>query len=343
MFLNDTEILIRKSNKDLSILKLGNKIIYEDNKLNLKETLVEELIENQYSFVDVYLDIDTDDNIYGIINDKKGKIFKINIQEKKINKEVIFKYYYKDFHIKFPYIKKIQNKEHILYYSINKENPYTSYLMHIYNSDGVIIKNKVDYIQYNIMSNFEVLWDESLPILFYFKYINGCEELCVSIFNSYYNEWTKPFNITDSKKAKIYLNIIKDKHRNYHIVFSENHEGKYHCKYIKGKFENNKFEIYESKTIKTNLMCLFPHLINHDNEIYIEWGEYDYVYTCKSSDLGSTWSNPVLKNKESNISFRRYIFKSNYKEADKYICSTIFGSKDYENIIVSRTPYNKMN
>lgn len=343
MFLNDTEILIRKSNKDLNTLKLGKKIIYEDSKLRLKETLAEELIENQYSFVDVYIDIEKDDNIYGIINDKKGKIFKINIRESEINKEVIFKYYYKDFYIKFPYIKKMQDKEHILYYSINKENPYICYLIHIYNSDGTIVKNKVDCIQYNIMSNFEVIWEESTPILFYFKYINGYEELCVSTFNSYYNEWSRPFKITDSKKAKIYLNVIKDNYGNYHIVFSENHEGKYHCKYIKGKLENNKFKIYQSKTIKTNLMCLFPHLINHGNEIYIEWGEYDYIYICKSCDGGNTWCNPEIKNKGSNINFRRYIFKSNWKEDNKYIFSTIFGNNDYEAMIRDRTSYIKIN
>lgn len=332
MFFNDTDILIKKSNKDLNVFKLGKNIIYKDINSYSKEVVTKEIINGDYSFVDIHIDIDDYDRVYGILNDKKGKLLSINMDDD-THRDIILKYDYRDFCIKFPYIKDILNGKHIFYYLVDIENLYVSDLIHIYKDRDLFIKNKIDVVPHNIMSNYEVVWDEDIPIVFYFKYIDDAEELFVSVFNRNYNEWSKPLKITDSKKGKVYLSAIKDVSGYYNIVFSENNEGKYYCKYIKGELIYDKFEVLELQTIKTDLMCLFPHIINYRNELYIQWGEYNYVYTCKSSDLGRTWDTPKINNQESNMNFQRYIYKSNFIEDREYIFKNIFGDREYMNML----------
>lgn len=327
MLFNDTDILIKKSNQELNVLNLGDCIMHHIIKNDLDETYSEEIIKGDFSFIDVYADIDKNDNIYGILSDKKGKILEIKIEDE-IKFSTIFKYDYKNFYIKFPYIKNFSKEKHVIYYSINKNNPLMCRLIHIYKYEDKTIKSKVDYIPYNIMSNFEVVWKNDSPILFYFKSINGYEELFITIFDKNNLSWSQPLKITNSKELKIYLSVLYDRNDNYHIVFSENNGGKYFCKYIKLNLANNDFNILKSETIKTRTMCLFPHLINYKNNLYIQWGEYNYIYTCKSNDLGNKWEKNNIYEKESDKSFRRYIFKSNYKGDKLYKFSTIFITKE---------------
>lgn len=327
MLFNDTDILIKKSNQELNILNLGDSIIYHVIKNDYNEIYTEEIIKGDFSFIDVYADIDKNDNIYGILSDKKGKILEVKIEDE-IKFNTVFKYDYKNFYIKFPYIKNFSKEKHVIYYSINKKTPLMCRLIHIYICEGKTKKSRVDYIPYNIMSNFEVVWKNDSPILFYFKSINGCEELFVTMFDKNNLSWSKPLKITNSKELKIYLSVLYDTNSNYHIAFSENNEGKYFCKYIKLNLDDNNFNILKSETIKTRTMCLFPHLINYKNNLYIQWGEYNYVYTCKSSDLGNTWEKNSIYEKESDQSLRRYIFKSNYEGDELYKFNTIFENRE---------------
>ncbi|MGL5756062.1 MAG: hypothetical protein ACRCYC_12110 [Paraclostridium sp.] len=327
MSFNDTDILIKDSKEELKIFKLGSSIIYQVIKKNSNEVYTDEIIKGELSFIDIYMDIDKNDNIYGIVNDKIGKICSINVEDD-IKIETIFKYDYKNFHIKFPYIKNLSNENHIIYQSINKKTPLISNLIHIYKQNNQIFKNNIDYIPYNIMSNFEVVWKKDIPALFYFKSIKGFEELFVSTFNKNYCKWSKPLKITNSKEFKIYLSALVDSNGNYHVVFAENNDGKYYCKYLRLSLEYNNIEVLESKIIKTQTMCLFPHLINYKNTLYIQWGEYHYIYGCKSIDLGKTWDEPTMRIKESESDFKRYMYKSNYIEEKEYKFSTVFANKE---------------
>lgn len=327
MLFNDTDILIKKSNQDLSILNLGSSIKYHVIKNDSNEVCSQEVINGEFSFIDAYADIDKDDNIYGILSDKKGKLIEMKLEES-IKFNTVLKYDYKNFYVKFPYIKIFSHKKHIIYYSINKKNPLMCNLIHIYIDGDKTIKSKVDYIPYNIMSNFEVVWKDDSPILFYFKSIDGCEELFSTTFDKNKLSWSKPLKLTDSKELKIYLSVLKDINNNCHIVFSENSGGKYFCKYIKLSLNENSFNKIRVETIKTRTMCLFPHLINYKNDLYIQWGEYNYVYTCKSNDLGEVWDIENIYEKKSDKALRRYIFKSNYEKDKLCKCNTIFTNLD---------------
>ena len=326
MIFNDTNILIKKSDESLIEFNLDSGIKYKIINKGLKHIYREEFTNRNFSFVDIYIDIDNDDKIYGVLNDKLGKICSLSIEDG-FKLDTIFKYDYKYFYIKFCYIKKFLKEKHLIYYSINKDNPLMCTLIHMHICEDKVIKNKIDCISYNILSNFEVIWTDKVPTIFYFKVVEGNEELFISRYNNETYKWSNPLKITKSKELKIYLSVLVDKYNNYHVAFAENNKGKYYCKYIKLKLSKNDFEILNLQTIKTNVMCLFPHLINYEEKIKIQWGEYSCIYECKSTDLGNTWGEIKTYENDSNCMLRRYIYKSNYKEDKIYNFSTIFADE----------------
>ncbi|MDU6115484.1 MAG: hypothetical protein E6649_13805 [Paeniclostridium sordellii] len=337
MLFNDTDILIKSSNEDLNIFCFIDGIVLKRIKKNLNDRYSIKIIDGIYSFVDFYADINNDDEIYGILNDKSGFLWNIYIDEKNsesiiLNKELILKYDNEISCIKFPYIKYLKKETHIIYYLINKDEPFKCELIHINKEDNLVIKNKIDFSHYNIISNFEVLWEGSIPILFYFKCINGYEELFVSKLESK-DTWSEPIKITNTKKTKVYLSVIKDNAGCFNIVFSEESDGKYHCRYIKGELKGNTFYQTYTETIKTDIMCLFPHLINYKDTSYIQWGEYNYLYTCESNDLGNTWSSSRQCDKDLGSYSKRYLYKSNFIDDKDYILNSVFGHQEYDKMI----------
>ena len=260
-FIDKTNIVIKKNNNDLYYFDIDKDIVL--TKINNKNDILlpKILFTGDYSFVDIWLDTNEKDNIYGIINDKKGKILNLNIEEDNIDKHTMIKYDYKNFIVKFPYTKHIYNIKHTIYYSINKSIPLLANLIHIYEDDNIYVKNTIDFIDYNILSNFVVAYSNNRPIIFYFKLVDKFEELFVSTFDLNSRSWSKPIQITKSNKNKIYLSVLQDESSNYHIVFSENHDNKYYCKYVNISLENNFLKIHKEYIISKYVMCLFPSII----------------------------------------------------------------------------------
>lgn len=248
-----------------------------------------------------------------MINDKKGKILNLNLEKDNVDTHTIIKYDYKNFIIKFPYTKHISNIKHTIYYSINKSIPLLANLIHIYEDDNIFIKNTIDFIDFNILSNFVVTYSNSKPIIFYFKLVDKFEELFVSFFNLNSYSWSSPIQITKSNKNKIYLSVLQDENNKYHIAFSENHNNKYYCKYINLSLENNVLKINQESIISKDVMCLFPSIIKKNSTLYIQWVEYFDLYLCKSDDFGMNWSKPIIDKSISNEPFIRY----------QYICNNI--------------------
>ena len=248
-----------------------------------------------------------------MINDKKEKILNLNLEKDNIDTHTIIKYDYKNFIIKFPYTKHISNIKHTIYYSINKNIPLLANLIHIYEDDNIFIKNTIDFIDFNILSNFVVMYSNSKPIIFYFKLVDKFEELFVSFFNLNSYSWSNPIQVTKSNKNKIYLSVLQDENNKYHIAFSENHNNKYYCKYINLSLENNVLKINQESIISKDVMCLFPSIIKKNSTLYIQWVEYFDLYLCKSDDFGMNWSKPIIDKSISNEPFIRY----------QYICNNI--------------------
>ena len=309
-FIDKTNIVIKKNNNDLYYFDIDKDIVL--TKINNKKDILlsKILFTGDYSFVDIWLDTNEKDNIYGIINDKKGKILNLNIEEDNIDKHTMIKYDYKNFIVKFPYTKHISNIKHTIYYSINKSIPLLANLIHIYEDDNIYVKNTIDFIDYNILSNFVVAYSNNRPIIFYFKLVDKFEELFVSTFDLNSRSWSKPIQITKSNKNKIYLSVLQDENSNYHIVFSENHDNKYYCKYVNISLENNFLKINQESIISKDVMCLFPSIIKENSTIYIQWVEYFDLYICKSCDYGMNWSKPIMDKNISNQPFIRYQYIS---------------------------------
>ena len=309
-FIDKTNIVIKKNNNDLYYFDIDKDIVL--TKINNKNDILlpKILFTGDYSFVDIWLDTNEKDNIYGIINDKKGKILNLNIEEDNIDKHTMIKYDYKNFIVKFPYTKHISNIKHTIYYSINKSIPLLANLIHIYEDDNIYVKNTIDFIDYNILSNFVVAYSNNRPIIFYFKLVDKFEELFVSTFDLNSRSWSKPIQITKSNKNKIYLSVLQDENSNYHIVFSENNDNKYYCKYVNISLENNFLKINQESIISKDVMCLFPSIIKENSTIYIQWVEYFDLYICKSCDLGISWSKPIMDKNISNQPFIRYQYIS---------------------------------
>lgn len=330
-FIDKTSILIENSaNQYLNLFELEDNIICTSIDFHLNNIDSNIIIDGKYSFIDIWLDIDKNENIYGILNNKKGRLENLNISNNRIKRNTIIKYDYKNFLIKFTYIKYFKNENHIIYYSINKNNPYYTYLIHIYKSNNIVKKTRIDFIKYNILSNFVITYNDNIPTIFYFKLVGSTEELFVSTFDISLYTWSTPIQITNSKKDKIYLSSIKDNRGNYHIVFAENNSNKYFCKYIGGNIVNNSFSISTEQYITKHSMCVFPNLISSYSKIYIQWVEYFDLYTSESSNYGKSWSKPKLNSSVSDLNFQRYEFRSNNHT---YNTTTIFALKDHSIIL----------
>lgn len=330
-FINKTSILIESSiNKGLTLFELGENIVYTniDSDLNNINSYI--LINDEHTFIDIWVDIDDKDNIYGILNDKKGKLQNLIITSDNTAMNTIIKYDYKNFFIKFTYIKELYDESHILYYSINKAFPYSAYIVHLYQSSNICKKTQIDFVNYNILTNFVITYDNNIPTIFYFRLVNNHEELFSSTFDKNLYTWSSPRQITNSKKDKIYLSVLKDNNHNYNIVFAENNRNKYYCKYIQGSFIDNNFTILSEKYISENSMCVFPNLISTSSKIYIQWVEYFDLYTSESLDFGKSWSKPKLNYLASDLPFQRYEFRSNN---NIYNASNIYALKNYSIIL----------
>lgn len=309
-FINKTNILIKKNNNDLYYFDLDKDIVFTKISNKTNTLISKKLFDGDYSFVDIWLDTNEKDNIYGVINDKKGKILNLTLEKDNVDTHTIIKYDYKNFIIKFPYTKHIENIKHTIYCSINKSIPLLANLIHIYEDDNIFIKNTIDFIDFNILSNFVVAYSNNKPIIFYFKLVDNFEELFVSIFDLNSYSWSNPIQITKSNKNKIYLSIFQDENNNYHIAFSENHDNKYYCKYININLEDNVLKINQESIISKDVMCLFPSIIKKNSTLYIQWVEYFDLYICQSDDFGMNWSKPIIDKNISNKPFIRYQYIS---------------------------------
>ena len=157
-FINKTNILIKKNNNDLYYFDLDKDIVFTKISNKTNTLISKKLFDGDYSFVDIWLDTNEKDNIYVVINDKKGKILNLTLEKDNVDTHTIIKYDYKNFIIKFPYTKHIENIKHTIYCSINKSIPLLANLIHIYEDDNIFIKNTIDFIDFNILSNFGVAY-----------------------------------------------------------------------------------------------------------------------------------------------------------------------------------------
>ncbi|MDR3596485.1 hypothetical protein [Clostridium sp.] len=322
--------LIQKPNQNIIINSLDTSIKIQNFSLNSNLISSKKIISGKYSFIDVWFDIDEYGNVYGLINAEKNSLMHLYINDKVIIKNTLFKYDYNTFTIAFPYIKTINSSTHIVYYSMENSNLSKCTLVHYYKCKNSWIENKIDITRFHILTNFVVLFENSTPTIFYLNIINGYEELFYSTFDLNNSTWSKPMQITNSRKLKVYLSVIKYNTGIYHITYSENNSNQYYCNYINASIKDDTFTILKDTIISKSIACTFPNILQYNEILYIQWIENHSLYYSFSYNLGATWSEPTIDKASSDYPFNRYIYKSTNNNINTY---SIFSSEKSFNIL----------
>lgn len=249
-------------------------------------------VHGDFDFLDYWFDMNSNGKIYGVINSKDGRVMHVNIKDKKIIKNTLIKYNTYKHMLKFLYINKNFNAEHIIYYSLSRQKAGTAKLIHHYNNGRKWKSQVIDTLKYNVLTNFVVTYDENYnPVIFYYKLVNGSEELFASGFNSHSEKWNSPIQITNSGKSKLYLSVIYSTVSGYHIAYSENTSSRYKCIYIHGNFDDSGFfKPVHNWILGDTVACSFPAVNENNGKIYVNWIEYNLLNQRISKDNGATWS-----------------------------------------------------
>ncbi|MDO5517087.1 MAG: hypothetical protein Q4F66_05990 [Clostridium sp.] len=333
-FMRKFDTLLRKSNNTMCKIDSqdGINLYIYDNNFRLLSS--KELLDGDFSFLDYWFDIDINNNVYGIINDKKGTLLSYNITNKYLIKNSLLKYNPDEKFIKFVYINSNTERTNIFYYIFNTDTPYSGSLIHHYKINNIWYTHVIDSISYNVLTNFVVVYDNhDIPIVFYYKLSHGVEELFISIFDADSNSWCTPIQITDSRKAKIYLSVIKDYRNCYHILFSENNSNKYYCTYINGYINNYNFNISNSLVISDTVACTFPNILESQGRLYAHWVEYHNLYVGFSDDYGNKWNKVMIYNDSLENPFVCCNYHSNCIEENTINYFTLYMNQNSNHIL----------
>lgn len=326
-FFNECSYVIRKSNKDMILIKSENGLRYKYFKNSNSIVHSESITLVPIDFSNYYFDIDSNDNVYGIFLDSKINILKLNNDSNKFLTLHTIDYDSENYTITFPYIKFINNTIHIFYYLTNKDCA-TTILFHHYNNGKQWFENKVDFINLPVLDNFTIYFNEKVPTIFYFKENNEFPQVYCTNFNLSNLSWNDPICITNSLENKIYLSVLKDKLNFYHITYCESNDFKYSIKYLNGYLNNNSFDESVNKFITDGSLYLYPSILKYNSSIFISYVHKNILYTCYSDDLGCSWSESYEDEFSINDKFIRACFKSNYLSDKDYISTNVFVSKD---------------
>ena len=333
-FMRKFNTLLRNSDNKIYILDSEDGINISVYDMNFKLLSSKKIADGSFSFVDYWFDLTSSDQIYGIINNKIDSLIYIRITDRLVVKSLLLKYDPETTFIKFITIKNLENSSHIFYYKLDKLNSYAGTLIHNYKEGSTWHKSEIDSFSYNVLTNFVVTYDNDfLPTIFYYKLVNGFEEVFTSTFNKESCTWSDPIQITDSKKVKIYLSVIIDSKNFYHIIFSENNFNKYYCNYIHGYISNNNFIITNNWKLSDTIACTFPNIIEANNIIYAHWIEYHSMYIRISDDYGSTWSNTTICGTSSSIPFVCCNYHSNKNKYNTFNYFTLFVVNNSDKIL----------
>lgn len=298
-FTRDFITILKNQNNDLYKIDSQNGLTI--SKYNSKNTLIysKRLFTGSYTFIDYWFDIDNNDTVYGLINNKEGALTYIQIKGTIIIKKHLIDYDINKAFIKFVYLKKSGSSINLLYYYADKTSPLKYNLVHYYKNITGWHKNIVDQVNITTLTNYIVLSDSHGNMsLVYLKLCNKYEELFISFFDSNKLNWSHPIQITNSHHNKIYLSALIDKNNKVHILFSEKNLYKYQCTYICGFINSKIFNLLHYYTLGDCTACSFPSIIQQNSRISAQWIEYSNLYMCSSNDSGNAWS-PVLINPES--------------------------------------------
>lgn len=313
-FINDYSYTIRRSNKDIFYFYCENGLFYKyydsHNNLIKKINILEDYIKD---FTMFSFSIDEDDNIYGVLCFDNLKIIKCCKDSFSFSIEDTLKFDFQKFRMCYPYFKKIDNTIHMFYYVYEIQESNTTALFHMYKENDTWYEQKIDFINHLILNEYKVVFIRDIPIIFYFNIIDNSEEIFCCIFNNLSHTWSNPIQITDTKRNKLYMDVIV-KDNFIHITYCYEVNNTYCIKYIKSVVENNIFKISLSTDITKYSIFMYPSFTVDEDKLFLMWVHLDKLYTCYSTNDGFSWSEPFLDENSIYLEFLRSKFLSNYKE-----------------------------
>lgn len=307
-------IMLKKSNEEYFMLDIAEGITLYDLNYDCKIMNKNKIAHEKYTFVDLWVDINEYDEIYGIVNNSDGELIYIFIKGNKIYRTNLLKYDNRKIVIKYPYINKINEDIHILYYSNNIEYGREQNLVHYFKKNGVWTEHVIDKFKSWILTNFCVLFDNEIPTVFYFKMVKGTEEIFASTYNVDLNKWSESIQLTNSRKNKVYLSAIKDSNGKYHLTYSENNMDRYYCMYLQVDINKGSVKVKKNNIIKRTIECTFPQIFRSNWLVQVKWVSYNSLFTSYSKDHGTSWSGEERIDEAISKNFVRCNYSSNYKE-----------------------------
>lgn len=324
-FSRDFITILKNRNDDIYEIKSQNGLIISRYGKGNELVYSKKLFDGHFDFIDHWFEIDNNDAIYGIVNDKKGSLIYILIKDNIIVKKQLLNFNTNQIAIKYVYIKIINNSINIFYYYSDKSSPHRCTLVHYYNNINGWHKNIIDLITYNTLTNYVILYNTSKKMsILYFKLCNNHEELFLSSFNKESVTWKKPIQLTNSHHDKIYLAALIDRKNNYHILFSEKDIYRYQCSYICGYINNNGFLKINKRTLGNATACSFPVIIEKNSIINVLWTEYNNLYVCSSIDSGISWGQVFINPESCSVPFTCCNYKSNSITCNKSNYFSVF-------------------
>lgn len=330
-FIREFNTLLYDSCNNVIYIDLNNGITFSiyDSSLNLISK--KQIYKNKSSFVTCHFDIDSNDIVYGLITSGTNELQYVSIVNKYCIKNTILKYNPYENTIKFPYVKKSNEYINLFYYLINKTTPHNCSLVHKYNIHDKWYEYIIDNINYDILTNFRIINTSSHVLVFYFNLCDTNEELFMKCFDFKKNIWSSPYQLTFTNNSKMYLSVIKDNTDCYHITYSENNSGQYHCCYINGYTDFKKFNININRIFTKCIACTFPTVLYYNKTLYIQWMEYNVLNSVKSYDNGETWNTPTIDPASVNNNFSCCRFGANINNNN--IIYSFFNQKGFINVL----------
>ncbi|WP_244835133.1 hypothetical protein [Clostridium sp. BJN0001] len=296
-FLNKFNIEISISKKILIKIRLDQNIYldkYDKNNVLLSTYKIE---NGSYLYDKVWFSKMSDFSICGLLLKNSNKLIYIYINLKKnfIIKECISNKISGYQTIEFPYIYKNKDSTHIFFYINYNKNPRRYYLVHYYYNKHKWNKNIICNSLCAILTNYVSFVKENECSVFYLKGEQYFEEIYYRYFDFNTLKWSDEEKITDNKKRKVYLAVVKDKKKNYHIAYSESNGRVYNISYIHLSYINeNKYVEKYNNTVSKTIAPMYPNIILTNSVIYVQWIEYSSLYYLKINSENFHTESPMV-------------------------------------------------
>ena len=329
-FINNTSNSIRRSSKDIFYIFNNNGLYY--NYYDKDNTLIKDNIlisNNTIDYTQFYFTIDNLDKIYGIVSDNAIKIVECEKDSNIFLLKETFSFDYEKFAVCFPFIKYIDDNIHMFYYVYSPKFTNSAVIFHQYkNNEGQWIENQIDFVNFNILNQFYIVFNDNIPTIFYLNLVDNYEQVFYSTFDYNNLSWSNPIQLTNTASNKLYLNILKIPDSDmYHLVFCENTNDQYSVKYLNFNVKDNILVQNISCFITEPSLYTFPSLIMENSILYCMWVSFDKLFTSFSKDFGKTWSKPVCDETSVSEYFLRTNIHSNVDDdliyKDLYLFTTM--------------------